>query len=103
MQKRLVNYDKETHFPRQNNGLIAEGEEEMEQDMLALWNLIKITPEKWSQVSYPDSGKEFWVVGLAGKTAVILMTWRKGSIFPVSKTMDTSMTGDTSTMNFNGR
>ena len=50
--------------------LIAEGEAEMEQDMLALWNSIKMTPEKWSQVSYPDSGDEFWVVGLAGKTAI---------------------------------
>lgn len=50
--------------------LITEGEAEMEQDVLALWNSIKITPEKWSQVSYPDSGDEFWVVGLDGKTAI---------------------------------
>jgi hypothetical protein len=50
--------------------LITEGEAEMEQDMLALWNSIKMTPEKWSQVSYPDSEDKFWVVGLAGKTAI---------------------------------
>ena len=38
--------------------------------MRALWNSIKMPPEKWSQVSYPESGDKFWVVGLAGKTAV---------------------------------
>ncbi|HEY5748405.1 MAG TPA: hypothetical protein VIU12_20185 [Chryseolinea sp.] len=50
--------------------LVAEGETEMEQDTLTLWNAIKMTPEKWSQVSYPDKRIEFWVVGLIGKTAI---------------------------------
>ena len=50
--------------------LIAEDEAKMEQDTRAWWKTIKIIPEKWSQVSYPNKGIEFWVVGLAGKTAI---------------------------------
>lgn len=50
--------------------LIADGEAEMEQEMLSLWNAIKMTPEKWSQVSYPNKEIKFWVVGLTGNTAI---------------------------------
>lgn len=50
--------------------LIADGEAEMEPDMLALWNAIKTTPGKWSQVSYPNNEIKFWVVGLTENTAI---------------------------------
>ncbi|SHH88814.1 hypothetical protein SAMN04488109_5843 [Chryseolinea serpens] len=53
--------------------------------MLALWNSIKMPPEKWSQVSYPDSGDKFWVVGWGGKTAIYYNDIEKGSIFPPRK------------------
>jgi hypothetical protein len=58
--------------------LIAEGEAEMEQDMLASWNLIKTAPEKWDQESYRDEEVKFWVVGLAGKTAIYYQDIEEG-------------------------
>lgn len=35
-----------------------------------LWEIIRISPEKWQQHPYGDEGSGFWVVGLLGKTIV---------------------------------
>lgn len=35
-----------------------------------LWDLIRISPEKWQQHPYGDAGGGFWVTGLVGRTVI---------------------------------
>lgn len=42
-------------------------EEEMRGEILRLWELIQIFPEKWQQEEYGKKGGGFWVVAVCGK------------------------------------
>lgn len=35
-----------------------------------LWEVIRITPEKWSQDPYGNTGNGFWVVAIIGSTVI---------------------------------
>ena len=37
---------------------------------IAVWDAIRIEPEKWAQHPYGEQGKGFWVVGLIGRTVL---------------------------------
>ena len=50
--------------------LIHDTETDLEGDLLNFWKLIKIHPEKWTEMSYGQEGNGFWVVGLIGRTIV---------------------------------
>ena len=49
---------------------IAQGEARMSPAQLRLWQAIRIDPEKWQQRPYGDPGKGFWVIAIAGRTAI---------------------------------
>ena len=46
---------------------ILRSEEEMRGEILRLWELIQILPEKWAQEEYGKEGGGFWVVAICGK------------------------------------
>ncbi|AMC33884.1 hypothetical protein [Janthinobacterium sp. B9-8] len=42
----------------------------MDADQLKLWEVIRITPEKWSQHTFGDLGGGFWVVAIFGEMVI---------------------------------
>ena len=42
----------------------------MSPQLFRLWEVIKITPQKWSEKSYGKVGGGFWVVALVGCSAI---------------------------------
>lgn len=48
-------------------GLIEVAEYAMEPEALALWELIRVPPEKWQLSPWGDLGGGFWVVAVLGK------------------------------------
>jgi hypothetical protein len=42
----------------------------LSQEQLALWNFIKVTPQKWQEATMGEEGGGFWVVGIAGNKAL---------------------------------
>jgi len=39
-------------------------------DLWNFWQLIRISPEKWTQSEYGNEGGGFWVVGIFGKRVI---------------------------------
>ena len=50
--------------------LILEGELELNDQELNLWDLIKIEPEKWEEMDYGTEGNGFWVVAIFGREVI---------------------------------
>lgn len=50
--------------------MIDKAEWAMEPHVKALWDRIKIAPEKWQHSPEGDEGRGFWVVALIGKTCI---------------------------------
>ena len=49
---------------------ISRGEFKLEGELLNLWNMIKIPPQKWPEVEYGDKGGGFWVVAIFGNEVI---------------------------------
>lgn len=49
---------------------IIQAEVRMNVEQLRLWDAIKITPKKWSQVPYGKEGGGFWAVAVLGEMVV---------------------------------
>lgn len=45
-------------------------ESELEGKYLNFWNLINISPEKWSEPNYGNEGGGFWVVAICGRKII---------------------------------
>ena len=45
-------------------------ESELEGKYLNFWNLIKISPEKWSELNFGNEGDGFWVVAICGRKVI---------------------------------
>ncbi|MFP3834315.1 hypothetical protein [Chryseobacterium sp. SIMBA_028] len=50
--------------------MIHSTENDLNDDLLSFWNLIKIDPEKWIEEEYGKEGDGFWVVGLIGRKVI---------------------------------
>lgn len=50
--------------------LLTKAEARMSPQILALWQAIKIAPQKWCELSYGTQGGGFWVVALLGENAI---------------------------------
>jgi len=55
---------------KQLEKLIAHGESELQGELLAFWNSVKIKPEKWEEKEYGKEGGGFWVVAVAGNEII---------------------------------
>ena len=49
---------------------ISCGESKLKGELLNLWNLIKIQPQKWQESEYGNEGGGFWVVAIFGNTVI---------------------------------
>ena len=45
-------------------------ESELEEKYLNFWNLINISPEKWSESTFGNEGGGFWVVAICGRKII---------------------------------
>lgn len=50
--------------------LLNEAEQRMSLQQARLWEVIRVPPQKWSEKSYGELGKGFWVVAVVGATVV---------------------------------
>ncbi|WP_198314518.1 hypothetical protein [Chitinibacter sp. GC72] len=50
--------------------MILASEARMNAEQCRVWELLKITPEKWSQSPYGEMGGGFWVVGIIGNLVI---------------------------------
>lgn len=50
--------------------LIEKAELDMAEDLLSLWNLVRTTPQKWTEESYGTEGNGFWVVAISGQRVI---------------------------------
>jgi len=49
---------------------INNAHERMLPEQRKLWNVIKITPEKWQEETYGNEGGGFWAIAIIGNTIV---------------------------------
>jgi hypothetical protein len=52
------------------NSMMLDDETLMDEQELRLWDIIRITPQKWSEDGYGKKGGGFWVVGIIGSQVV---------------------------------
>ena len=45
-------------------------ESELQEKYLNFWNLINISPEKWSEPNFGNEGGGFWVVAICGRKII---------------------------------
>lgn len=50
--------------------MILAFEKEEQGELYNLWEIIKITPQKWQEPGYGDEGGGFWVVAIAGERVI---------------------------------
>ncbi|MFC6858937.1 hypothetical protein [Zunongwangia atlantica] len=49
---------------------ICKAEAELEGKYLNFWNLINISPEKWSEPTFGNEGGGFWVIAICGRKII---------------------------------
>lgn len=49
---------------------ILRGEQELPDEALNLWNLIKVEPRKWQTEEFGEMGDGFWVVAIFGNEVI---------------------------------
>lgn len=50
--------------------LVLSAELDLTAEQLSFWDLIKIEPEKWTEMRYGSAGGGFWVVAIFGREVI---------------------------------